>query len=151
MNENIAQQIADLLNYRNNLLTQYSREKILKYHQQYIYDLDGESLIACVRIKKIQWYQSELRHLAVHPAYEKRGYGQRMISLAEARAKELRTRIVQCTIRADNHLATNAFKRAGYSLLNSFYYPKSSHNLCIWQKTISTQRLPVSYFEYTGE
>ncbi len=151
MNENQAEQIATLLNARNNLISAYTKEKILNYRQQYIYETAGELVIAAVRLKKVQWYQAEIRHLVVHPDYEGRGFGRRMISLAEIRAKELRARVMQCTIRSDNGGAEKTFRQSGYHLIHSFYYPKSKHNLGIWQKTISNPpTLPIP-LEYSGE
>ena len=146
-----ANQIADLLNSRNNLIAPYTADKIHNYSNQYLFELEGEQVIACIRTRKVQWYQCEIRHLVVKEGFERRGLGRKMIELAEDVAKQSTTRVVQCTIRADNAGAEQTFRSCGYQRVSSFYYPKSQHSLGIWQKTIcfrAEPALPPLFLEY---
>jgi N-acetylglutamate synthase-like GNAT family acetyltransferase len=58
-----ADAIAQLLNTRNQLTVQYTRERVLKEAADYVlrFSETGE-VIACVQVKKVQWYQAGPNH-----------------------------------------------------------------------------------------
>ena len=84
MNEKHAQQIADLLNDRNKLVGNYDANRVLRSAENYEYILDKNgNIIAAVEIKRVQWYQWEIRHLSVSKSYEDRGYGTKLVKKSE--------------------------------------------------------------------
>ena len=54
MTEEIAQQIAELINRRNGLSTKYTSDKVLSHKDNYVFILEGNELVACAEIKKVQ-------------------------------------------------------------------------------------------------
>ena len=52
-----AEQISALINERNKLTVKYTSDKVLKDSQNYLYELEDDEVIACVKVAKVQWYQ----------------------------------------------------------------------------------------------
>lgn len=99
-----ADTIAKLLNARNELTVQYTRQCVLDEADNYRCILsDAGEVIACVEIKKVQWYQCEVLHLTVSEAHERRGHGKALLCEAERVARAKNARVLQCTIRDDNN------------------------------------------------
>jgi hypothetical protein len=69
------QQIADLLNSRNRLTTLHTADTVMKAAAEYLFESEGDIIVACVQIKKVQWYQCEILHLSVRADRERRGWG----------------------------------------------------------------------------
>lgn len=84
----IAKQISELLNDRNQLVTKYTLEKVLASGDNYVYLLDSGKVIACAESKKVQWYQWEISHVLVASVYEGKGYGRKILMDAEKKAKD---------------------------------------------------------------
>jgi len=57
MTEDVAAKIATLINERNQLDRRYDAARVLKHCTNYEYELEGEVVVACVEVKKVQWYQ----------------------------------------------------------------------------------------------
>ncbi|MAU48594.1 MAG: hypothetical protein CMP09_28080 [Yangia sp.] len=89
------------------------------------------------RSKKVQWYQAEVSHLTVHRDYCRRGIAQALLTLATARAKKDRARILQCTIRENNEESTGLFVKNGFVRTALFLYPDTGNNVGVYQKVIS--------------
>ncbi|WP_162126039.1 GNAT family N-acetyltransferase [Flavobacterium phycosphaerae] len=97
MTTKIANQIAELLNNRNQLTVQYTEEKALANKDNYVYILDFEKVIACAESKKVQWYQWEVSHVSVAKDFEGKGFGNKILLDAERKARAGNARILQCT------------------------------------------------------
>jgi GNAT superfamily N-acetyltransferase len=97
-----AKQIANLLNSRNQLVRNYDANIVMVRGDDFIYELKDDSVVGCIEVKKVQWYQWEVCHLTVLPENEGQGLGSLMIRKAEERAKNGGARIIQCTIRVGN-------------------------------------------------
>jgi N-acetylglutamate synthase-like GNAT family acetyltransferase len=97
-----AEQIAQLLNDRNQLQGDYTAERVAERAEDYLFELSEDAVVGCVEIKKVQWYQWEICHLSVRKAHEGHGLGKNLIRQAEDKAKRGAARIVQCTIRIGN-------------------------------------------------
>jgi len=96
MEENHANQIAYLLNKRNQLVIEYKADQVLDATDDYEYLLDSDdNVVAAVKIKKIQWYQWEFCHLTVNETHEGKGYGTKLIKRAEQKAKNGGALIIQ--------------------------------------------------------
>ncbi len=139
MDKNTAASIAKLLNERNQLTQQYTAEDILKNAENYIYEQEGEILVACVEVKKVQWYQSEILHLSVNENYEGQGYGRQLIAKAEEKSIEDGAKILQCTIRTDNKGSEHVFSISDYKQVACFHNPASGNDVGVWQKVVSVR------------
>jgi N-acetylglutamate synthase-like GNAT family acetyltransferase len=137
MTKEEAQQIAELLNARNELQTAYTAAKVLQRAHDYVFEEADGAVAACVQVKKVQWYQSEICHLSVGVKYEGQGRGKRLIQLAEEKALKEGARIVQCTIRIGNVRSEAAFRRSGYRVASNFYNPGTERYVNVWQKVLS--------------
>lgn len=138
MEHNHAVQIAQLVNLRNQLVVQYDAESVLKSAGNYLYELsDRNEVIACVELKRVQWYQFEIDHLSVASAAEHKGFARKLLACAEKRATKTGGRVLQCTIRANNTRSQDLFRQNGFLQVSRFFYPQSGNNLGVWQKVIS--------------
>ncbi len=137
MKREYAEQIAQLLNTRNELVRTYTDDTILEKADDFIYEVKDEVIAACVEVKKVQWYQWEVCHLTVASHYEGQHLGSLMISNAEEKAKSNGARIIQCTIRQGNIKSERAFSRNDYKKVSEFYYSISGNVVGVWQKVVS--------------
>lgn len=133
-----ADEIAQLLNSRNQLEIPYTAQKVLQHADDYLFDLDAEAVVACVEIKKVQWYQWEICHLSVAKTHEGQGRGKALIRRAEEKAKTGRARIIQCTIRVGNEASEGAFRRSGYREACCFLNAGTGNHVAVWQKVLCT-------------
>ena len=98
-----ADQIAALLNERNELTIQYTGARVLEHADNYICRHSGSGdVIACVELKTVQWYQTEILHLTVAKSQERKGHGKALLCEAERNARTNGARILQGTIRVGN-------------------------------------------------
>lgn len=133
-----AGEVAILLNRRNRLTQQYTQQMVLKSANEYVIKSIGGHVIAAVQLKAVQWYQVELCHLTVDETHEGKGHARELVALAEARALELRARVIQCTIRDGNTDSERLFRSAGYTRVSNFYNESSRNQVAIWQKPLVT-------------
>jgi len=141
MKKSIATKIAELINARNQLNAAYDADRILRQSENYIYELDGNTLVVCVEVKKVQWYQWEICRLSVNPEHEGKGRGARMLQKAEEIAHAGNAKIVQCTIRIGVDRSERAFLKQGYLKTISFYNRKTENYVAVWQKAIRYRAL----------
>ncbi|QYX63428.1 GNAT family N-acetyltransferase [Shewanella putrefaciens] len=97
-------------------------------------------IVACVELKNIQWYQSEICHLTVHEKHEGQGLGRKLIQQATETAIQQGSRILQCTIRTGNDGSERAFLTAGFVKTCSFHNARSGNNVNVYQKSIAVVR-----------
>ena len=135
-----AEQVAQLLNARNQLSVQYTAEKVLQHTDNYLFELRDEAVVACVEVKRVQWYQCEICHLSVSENHERQGLGKQLIRRAEDKAKSGGARIVQCTIRVGNEASEQTFRRCGYRESCCFFNAGTSNHVAVWQKVMSTDQ-----------
>lgn len=131
-----ANQIADLLNSRNQLTRKYTAEMVLGHAENYLYEVVGAVVVACVEVKRVQWYQAELCHLTVAEAHERKGYGRALIRRAIEVADRQGARLMQCTIREGNAASERAFIAAGFTKVSTFFNARSGNNVCVYQRPI---------------
>lgn len=136
-----ADAIAQLLNMRNQLTVPYSRERVLKEAADYIFRLsETGDVIACVQVKKVQWYQAEILHLTVAEAYVNKGHAKALLCEAERGARTKDARILQCTIRADNTASRELFESFGFVRTCTFLNQRSGNNVGVFQKVLANAR-----------
>jgi RimJ/RimL family protein N-acetyltransferase len=132
-----AEQVALLLNSRNRLQVDYTAEKVRQCAENYLFEIRDEVVIACVEVKKVQWYQWELCHLSVSENHGRQGLGKQLIRQAEEKARWGGARIVQCTIRVGNEPSEQAFRRSGYREACCFFNAATNNYVAVWQKVLS--------------
>jgi|ERR1700722_19740821 len=132
-----AEQVAQLLNDRNQLQLGYTAEKVSQHADNYLFEVRDDAVVACVEVKKVQWYQWEICHLSVSEKHERQGLGKLLIRQAEAKAKSGAARIVQCTIRVGNEASEHAFRRSGYREACCFFNASTNNYVAVWQKVLS--------------
>jgi GNAT superfamily N-acetyltransferase len=140
MTKDVAARIAALINERNQLDRPYDGARVLEQAENYEYELDGVDLLACVEIKRVQWYQWEICHLSVNASYARKGHGTRMIQRAEQKAKDGAARLIQCTIRAGNVESEGAFRKEGFTQVSCFYNSRTNNYVGVWQKVLVCRR-----------
>ena len=137
MNIEQAKQIAALLNQRNKLVNEYSPDDVKEKEQNYVY-LDEElKIVACAESKKVQWYQWEICHVSVDKTCEGKGFGSKILKMAEKKAIDGGAKILQCTIRSNNESSLRLFFDKGYTKTTSFFYPNSGNWVHVLQKSVS--------------
>jgi GNAT superfamily N-acetyltransferase len=134
-----ADHIAALLNSRNQLAADYTKDKVLEHSGNYLFELQDETMVGCVEVKRVQWYQWEISHLSVREDHEGRGIGKRLIRRAEDTARDGNARIMQCTIRIGNEASEQTFRRRGYREGCSFFNSATGNYVTVWQKVLTTE------------
>lgn len=132
-----AQEIANLINTRNQLTKKIMFEDVLQNHQSYVFLKNDLNIIACAESKKLQWYQNEICHVSIHEDFEGKGFGNEILKMAEEVAIKDKSRIIQCTIRKGNENSIRLFTRKGYAEVNKFFNSKSENWVNIYQKILS--------------
>jgi N-acetylglutamate synthase-like GNAT family acetyltransferase len=137
MREEEAQQVADLLNSQNKLQIQYDANRVLESAKNYITLMSGQKVLACVELKRVQWYQYEIDHLSVLPSERGKGLAQQLLTKCEQKAKSMGGHVLQCTIREGNVASTSLFKKNGFSKSSQFYNHRTNNSVNVWQKAIA--------------
>jgi ribosomal protein S18 acetylase RimI-like enzyme len=133
-----ASQIAELVNAHNQLSVRYDADRVLRSDGTYFYELsDGGDVIACVELRRVQWYQLEIDHLTVAPAARARGLAFGLLQRCEAQARERGGRLLQCTIREGNAASERLFERNGFTRVGGFFNAATGNNVGVWQKVLS--------------
>jgi len=137
MTMEFAEQIASLLNERNQLTTKQDGQDIYEKGKSYDFEIRAGKVVACIQRIRLQWYQWEIRHLSVSEDHEGAGLAYGLYKKAEGDAITGRARLLQCTIREGNVASERFFTRQGFKRVNSFGNEKSGHRVWVWQKVLS--------------
>jgi N-acetylglutamate synthase-like GNAT family acetyltransferase len=141
LTESQAQQIAALLNARNQLVVHYTAEKVQEHADDYLFQLsDAGDVVACVEVKRVQWYQAEILHLCVAKPEARKGRAKQLLASAEELARERGARILQCTIRAGNPESEGLFLSVGFYRVSTFHHDQSGNNVSVLQKVLAPAR-----------
>lgn len=74
----------------------------------------GETVIVMGGLKKLSEDQAEIKRLRVHPAYQKRGYGQLLLTKLEERAAEMGFKQLYLDALTNQHSSHQLFLKNGY-------------------------------------
>jgi N-acetylglutamate synthase-like GNAT family acetyltransferase len=136
MTNQIAQEVAALLNTRNQLTVKYDSQKVLEHAKRYIVRHDDSSkVIGVVEVKKVQWYQCEIDHLSV--ALDRQGIGSSLLIEALAKAKDLGARVAQCTIRVGNTASEALFTKHGFVPSLTFQNYDTGNRVTVFHKALT--------------
>lgn len=134
-----ADQIAALLNARNQLTRHYTRELVLEHADEYFFRLSEENyVVACVKLKRVQWYQCEILHLTVAASQTRKGHAKALLCEAERVASAKGARLIQCTIRDGNTDSRSLFEGFNFVHVSTFNNPSSGNNVTVFQKVLSS-------------
>lgn len=97
--EEIATQIAGLLNLHNKLTIKHSSNSIQKSSADYFVEMVNDKIIGCAASMKIEDELSRIKHICVHPNYRQLGIAKKLVALT---IKNSTTTYVNMTIRSDN-------------------------------------------------
>jgi ribosomal protein S18 acetylase RimI-like enzyme len=140
MTDKAAEEIAALLNARNQLARKYEAQDVLDEKDVYEYEQRDGKVVVCIERRIVQWYQLEVRHLCVDEALERKGLGSLVYARAEEFGRSKRACVVQCTIREGNHASENFFDTQGFVKVSRFLYAATGNNVGIWQKVLTAAR-----------
>ena len=133
-----AEEIAALLNERNQLTVAYTARSVMAHSENYVYRTSPTgSVLACVEVKKVQWYQAEILHLTVHKTEQRKGHAKALLSEAERAARSRSARVLQCTIREDNLSSASLFQSCGFVQVGKFHNQVSGNNVLVLQKVLA--------------
>lgn len=136
-----AEQVAALLNERNRLTVQYTRQRVLKHAANYLcHYSEANEVIACVELKSVQWYQTEVLHLTVAASHVGKGHAKALLCEAERLARTNEARLLQCTIRVDNTASRKLFEGFGFLHACTFFNERSGSNVAVFQKVLANAR-----------
>jgi ribosomal protein S18 acetylase RimI-like enzyme len=133
---NIFKQIVSLINNQNRLAQHQTLEMLLDKGHCIVSVNDEGTLVGCVRVVKVQWYQWELFHLSVLPDYRRQGQATALLLKAEAHAKQEGASIVQCTVRMGNVESEALFSKSGYTAGAVFTNRESGNMVRVYQKSL---------------
>jgi ribosomal protein S18 acetylase RimI-like enzyme len=136
MTEAVAGAIADLINQQNQLNIRYTPERVLAERDSYIVRMRGDEVVGVVEVKKVQWYQCEISHLSVQPHAQGAGLGTSLVAEAERRARDMGSRIAQCTIRVGNVASEGIFTRRGFAPTATFRNERTGNEVRVYQKVV---------------
>lgn len=108
--QNLAGQIASLINDGGQLRLHLSVHHILRSQTEYIVELDGQKVIGVIGLHKTGPRATELRHLCVRPEYRSRGLGRRLL---EKGIENTKTEMVYGIVRRDNKVNVRNNLRVG--------------------------------------
>lgn len=136
-----ADQIAALLNERNQLSVKYTRKRVLEHAENYLCRFsESGQLVACVEVKSVQWYQTEILHLTVAASEIRKGHAKALLREAERISHANGAHLLQCTIREGNSESRLLFEGLGFSHVSTFNNPSSGNNVAVFQKVQSSAR-----------
>ena len=136
-----ANQIAALLNERNQLTVKYTRQRVLEHAENYLCRTsEFGQVVACVEVKSVQWYQTEVLHLTVAASEIRKGHAKALLCEAERVSRANGARVLQCTIRESNAESRSLFEGFGFLHVSTFNNPSSGNNVAVFQKVLSSAR-----------
>lgn len=129
--DQIANQIAMLLNNYNRL-TKLHNNNTIKYNKaKYFIELHGDLVIACAGLTQTGLEISKIHHIAVRPEFRKQGLGRKLVTVA---LNHCVTSHVFMTIRDDNIPSLKLARSLGFSMLN--YIWREDHYILIVGRSI---------------
>lgn len=110
--QDIARQLAGLLNTYNGLAQTRHAIDILNSKTDYVVETHGKLVIGAVGIRKLSFHLSEVKHLSVHEKWRGKGVGRFLLKRADGLCQ---TPFAYVTIREDNLPSIRLFESVGFS------------------------------------
>jgi len=96
---NLADQIAALINSGQQLRYNLTQQSILNGHTRYIIEMDREKVIGVIALGQENTRVTEMKFLCVHPNYRGQGLGKKLLEIG---IKQATTEFVYGAVRSDN-------------------------------------------------
>lgn len=115
--QEIAKQVADLINSYNSLATVRTSQGILNGKVNYVVETHGKYVIGVAGIEKVSYQLSELKHMVVHPDWRGKGLG----SFVAKRALRIcETPSVYATVRTTNKASIRTLEKLEFLRAHEF-------------------------------
>lgn len=132
--EDIARQVAILLNNHNRLRTDHTAQTVLNRRGAYFVDVVGGIVIGCSAILKENEEATRQFHLCVHPDFRRKGIGRK---LKLASMAHVTTPYVYVTIREDNVASINLNESLGFILVKKDW--AADHHVLTFGRLMNAQ------------
>jgi GNAT superfamily N-acetyltransferase len=109
--QNIAEQIAALLNLQNKLYKVHNILSIINSPATYFVEVEGEKIVGCSALIKEHPTLSKSYHTSVLPSHQKKGIASKLLKTAMDNCE---TRYIYGTIRQDNLPSLGLVKKLGW-------------------------------------
>lgn len=109
--ENIAGQVADLVNRYNRLYVTHTPYSIMKSKPKYFVHLEGDRVIGCAACLAEYPTLSKIMHVCVHPDRRRSGIAQKLVTQAISACT---TENVYATIRENNVASRRLMTKIGF-------------------------------------
>lgn len=107
----MANQIADMLNTHNQLLSKYTGQSLLVSPGKYFVQVEGDRVVGCVGLQPEPPQLTKLFHACVLPEKRKQGIAKKLMELTISHCK---TPYVYGTIREDNKASLTMVAALGF-------------------------------------
>jgi N-acetylglutamate synthase-like GNAT family acetyltransferase len=122
--QDIAKQIAGLINSYNSLAMVRTSQSIINGNVKYVVETHGKFVIGLAGIEKVSYQLSELKHMVVHPDWRGKGLG----SFVAKRALQLcETPSVYATVRTTNNASIRSLEKLEF--LKAHEFSAGDHSL----------------------
>jgi len=129
--QDIAHQIAGLLNSYNGLARRRFAVDVLNSKTDYIVETHGKLVIGAVGLHKLSFHISEVKHLSIREMWRKKGVGRFLLKRA---IKLCETPFAYATIREDNLPSVQLFESVGFSRAGE--YNGKGHKVLVFIREI---------------
>ena len=113
-NEEIAKQIANLLNKYNRLYIRHNGFTIAARATDYFIEVFGDKVVGCTSITKKNSDWSVIKYVCVKPEFRRKGIADKLINLAIQNCK---TKYIYMTIREDNIASLHMANKLGFTTI----------------------------------
>jgi len=109
--QNIATQIAELLNLQNKLYVVHNVLTVMKSKAKYFVEVEGDKVVGCSALIKEHPTLSKSYHTSVRPGYQRKGLASKLLKTAMDNCE---TRYIYGTIRQDNIASIGLVEKLGW-------------------------------------
>jgi len=109
--QDIAEQIAILLNLQNKLYKVHNVLTIMNSKSTYFVEVEGDKIVGCSALVKEHPTLSKSYHTSVLPGYQRKGLASKLLKTAMDNCE---TRYIYGTIRQDNKASISLVKKLGW-------------------------------------
>lgn len=107
----MANQVADMLNKHNKLISKYTGQSLLYSSGRYFVEVEGDKVVGCVAMQPEPPELTKLFHACVLPEKRRQGVIRKLMEIAIAQSK---TPYVYGTIREDNIASLTMVEKLGF-------------------------------------
>jgi len=122
--DEIAAQIAGLLNIQNKLYKHHSKYTIKRSAADYFVEVERNRVIGCVALLKEYPTMSKCYHMSIAPDRMRKGIASKLLSTAMVNCQ---TEYIYGTIREDNVASLNLVKKLGWQFIRKDWH--RDHNV----------------------